>query len=300
MGRIEKREHSAQRERSVRSARSKARLRRTLTALFVIALMCFSLAFHSGVGSPSSFGVGSFSLLCPLGGIEALVAAKTPIPHALVSLAVVVLVCLVVGRAWCAWGCPATIVRRVFGREEPRAAHALCKKSLWETFRGDSRLWVLAGVLIAALLVGFPVFCLVCPVGLTFGTIMSIWRLVQFNEVNWGLLVFPGALVLEIVAYRKWCVSVCPIAGLLSLIGRFARPLRPRIDATTCLETAGHACGECAKSCPAAIDLHAQDAAYQLADCMRCGECQAACPTESISYVRRKDGDGSKKGGGGA
>lgn len=207
-----------------RGAKGKIRARRTAVALFVIALMCFSLAFHSGIGTPSSFGIGTFQLICPLGGIEALLASKTAIPHAIISLVVVLAACLVVGRAWCAWGCPAGVVRKVFGRKEVHADHAACNRSLWETFKTDSRLWVLAGVLIATLVVGLPLFCLVCPIGLTFGTIMSIWRLIQFNDVNWGLLVFPAALVVEIVVCKAWCIKMCPIAGLLSLVGRLAKP----------------------------------------------------------------------------
>jgi ferredoxin-type protein NapH len=273
------------------SAKGKMRARRTAVALFVIALMCFSLAFHSGIGTPSSFGVGAFQLICPLGGIEALLASKTAIPHAIISLVVVLAACLVVGRAWCAWGCPAGIVQKVFGRKEVHADHAVCKRSLWETFKTDSRLWVLAGVLIATLVVGLPLFCLVCPIGLTFGTIMSIWRLIQFNDVNWGLLVFPVALVVEIVVCKAWCIKICPIAGLLSLVGRLAKPLRPRIEQTTCLEHDGKACASCFAACPAAINLHAEDAEAQLADCTRCGACKDACPTASITFpLLPKDG----------
>ncbi|MCD8315917.1 MAG: 4Fe-4S ferredoxin, partial [Eggerthellaceae bacterium] len=63
---------------------------RTCVGLGVIALMIFSLAFHSGLGSASSFGISTFNLLCPLGGIEALLASKTFIPRALITLVVVV------------------------------------------------------------------------------------------------------------------------------------------------------------------------------------------------------------------
>lgn len=264
--------------------KGRMRARRTAVALFVIVLSCFSLAFHTGIGTPSSFGIGTFQLICPMGGIEALIASKTAIPHAIISLVVVLAACLVVGRAWCAWGCPAGIVRRIFGKREERADHAACKQSLWETFKGDSRLWVLAGVLIATIVAGLPLFCLVCPVGLVFGTIMSVWRLVQFNDVNAGLLVFPIALVVELVVFKKWCIKICPIAGLLSLVGRFAKPLRPAIAQATCLQHDGKECGMCHAACPAAIDLHAGDAKVQLADCMRCGECKDACPTHSITF----------------
>ncbi|MCI8424342.1 MAG: hypothetical protein HFJ72_01570, partial [Adlercreutzia sp.] len=49
---------------------------RTATLLAVFAAVIVSLAFDSGLGTPSSFGIGEFFLLCPLGGLEALLASK--------------------------------------------------------------------------------------------------------------------------------------------------------------------------------------------------------------------------------
>ena len=213
-----------------RGAKGKIRARRTAVALFVIALMCFSLAFHSGIGAPSSFGIGTFQLICPLGGIEALLASKTAIPHAIISLVVVLAACLVVGRAWCAWGCPAGVVRKVFGRKEVHADHAACKRSLWETFKTDSRLWVLAGVLIATLVVGLPLFCLVCPIGLTFATVLVFWRLFANADMTVAVVLIPLMLIIELVFLRKWCTRFCPMAGLMNLMGRFSRTFKPVID----------------------------------------------------------------------
>lgn len=47
---------------------------RTVTLLAVFVAVIISLAFDSGLGTPSSFGIGQFFLLCPLGGLEALLA----------------------------------------------------------------------------------------------------------------------------------------------------------------------------------------------------------------------------------
>lgn len=262
---------------------------RTLVIILVLAAACVGLAVHSGTGTYSSFGIGAFSLLCPLGGIEALLASKTFIPQALISLVVVVLICLLVGRAWCAWGCPIHIVRKISGTKQARPEHAICSSSLKETFKSDKRLWVLAGLFIATLIVGFPVFCLICPVGLTFGSVASVWRLIQFNDVNWGLLVFPLALIVEIILIKKWCISICPIAGLLSLFGRVAKGFQPRVDAGVCRKSHGESCHACFEACPEAIDLHSMDAKGQLADCTRCGECAGVCPAHAIEMKLRPE-----------
>lgn len=256
---------------------------RMLVALAVIGSVAAAFAFSWSLGTPSSFGVGQFFLLCPLGGLEAFLADRSFIPQAAISLGVVVVLSLVFGRAWCAWGCPAQVVRGLFGKAAAKPDLRVHPSSLKETFRHDSRLWVLAGVLIATLIVGFPVFCLVCPVGLTFGAVLSLVHLVTHAEVTAGLLVFPAALVIELIVIKKWCISLCPIAAMLSLFGRFAKPLRPKVSAETCLKAKGEDCRACSSVCPEAIDLHAENAQEQLADCTRCGECKQVCPTRSIA-----------------
>ena len=43
---------------------------------------------------------------------------------------------------------------------------------------------VLAGALASSAAFGFPVFCLICPVGLTFALVIALWRLAEFNELH--------------------------------------------------------------------------------------------------------------------
>lgn len=99
----------------------------TLAAVLVAVLA--SLAFDCGIGTPSSFGIGQFNLLCPLGGLEAMLASKAFIPVAAISAGVLLLFALVFGRAWCAWGCPAPVIRRFFKRDPKPAKPGTCASS---------------------------------------------------------------------------------------------------------------------------------------------------------------------------
>lgn len=273
---------------------------RVVTLSLVFAAVIASLAFDTGIGTPSSFGIGQFFLLCPLGGIEALLASKALVPVTLISLAVVVAFALLFGRAWCAWGCPAPRIRGFFRRNPESApcaaascalascAPASCAAERLPRLRHlvrDRRTWVLGVVLVATLLAGIPLFCLVCPIGLTFATVLVVWRLFAAGDMTWSVVLIPLLLVVEIVFLRKWCTRFCPMAGLMNLVSRFSTTWRPTIDESKCLETVdGVACSRCAIACEADINLRHPDFGERtLADCTRCRACVDACPAKAIS-----------------
>lgn len=145
--------------------------------------------------------------------------------------------------------------------------------------RLDSRHAVLVGTLASAAVFGFPVFCLICPVGLTFATIIGLWNLVQFNEPSWALIIFPIILIAEVTVLRKWCSKICPISALVSLLSNLNVTLRPRVKVDACLRNRGVDCHACVDACPEQLDPHSG----RIPECSKCGKCVEACPAKAIS-----------------
>ena len=123
----------------------------------------------------------------------------------------------------------------------------------------------LGGAVLTTAAFGFPVFCLVCPVGLTFATIICLWRAIQFGEASLSLVVFPAILIIEAVVLRRWCHTLCPLGALMGLIARGNRTFRAMLNEDACLQgSRGIACGKCAEACPEGIDLHAPERVRQV------------------------------------
>lgn len=213
--------------------------RRVVVAAAFVACVVGVLAF-GGAGSYCSFGADAIAAICPLGSLEALFGSWAVAPRALIVLAVVVVLGVAFGKAFCSWACPVPPLDRFLRTKKSRRKdvderHQAAAESLerWHAcsscgacsshcasadgaqtaggenalacakdaavapeeadgqeigvekalagkrrFRLDSRHLVLAGSLVSAAVCGFPVFCLVCPIGLTIASVIALYRFV--------------------------------------------------------------------------------------------------------------------------
>lgn len=284
------------------------RIRKAVRFLIVAVLL---IALFAGwqTGTLCSVGYDAIAYICPLGALETIFGSWAFVPRVLICLAVVVIVALVFGKAFCSWVCPvAPLSDLLRGRkarekdecERTQAAHRVLER--WSDtnaaqaekhkpfrYRVDGRHVVLAGSLASAAVCGFPVFCLVCPIGLTFASAIALYRLIGFNEPAIEVLVFPALLVLELTVFRKWCHRFCPVGALLSLLSRGNRTFKPHVNASMCARHAGSSCAACAQACPEHIDPCADLGDRSLAECTRCGACVNTCPAKALSFVNRKE-----------
>lgn len=310
---------------------------RAATAAALIVAIAVGFATNLGIGTLSAPGFWDISILCPLGALGTMLAAKAAVPRAVVSLVVMTLLIVVFARAFCAWMCPIPLVQKVrtrLSRKRPSkdvVSDQLLSDSLGQTSetenlpssekalarasavapgcpgtgsgcseskdegcsscpakRGsvpDARHFVLGGALLSTLAFGFPVFCLVCPIGLTFATVLLVINLFAHGDVTWSLVVVPLMLAAEVLLFRKWCHRLCPLSAFMSLIAKANRTFVPTVDDGACLETTkGVACGICGKACGEGIDpRHPQLSQASWSECTKCRACVEACPTQAIA-----------------
>ena len=155
-----------------------------------------------------------------------------------------------------------------------------CTSCVEKRKKFDSRHIVLGGALLSTAIFGFPVFCIICPVGLTFASIIALWRLVGFNEPSWALLIFPLFLAVELFVLKKWCLKFCPLGALMSLMSIPNRLFRPRVDNTKCLREKGIDCSICVSVCEENLDPHFKEGMHE---CTKCGLCKEKCPAQAIT-----------------
>lgn len=296
---------------------------RTLTALAVIVIVFVGFLTNLGIGTISAPGIWDISILCPLGALGTMLASKMMVPRALVSLVVMVVLIIIFARAFCGWICPVPLVQKLrdlFSKpqakeakaedadgtkaanvapltDEEKAALATgCEKDAkglagcasCAKKRGDAvdaRHFVLGGALVSTFIFGFPVFCLVCPIGLTFATILLLVNLFGQGDVTWSLIVVPALLIAEVVLFKKWCHKLCPLSAFMSLIAKLNRTFKPTIDDAKCLETSkGATCGRCGKACNEGIDpRHPEFSKAAWSECTKCRSCVDACPANAIT-----------------
>ncbi len=143
---------------------------------------------------------------------------------------------------------------------------------------------ILGATFLSALAFGFPVFCIICPVGLTFALVIGIWGMIAFNEPSITIALFAGFLLIEILFLRKWCHSFCPIGAIISLFSYFNRFFRPSVDSGCLKRSKGLNCTRCRDVCPEGIDLNIKISPMLLARCTKCHACSESCPVQAIRF----------------
>lgn len=257
-------------------------LRRVSQLLFSGVIVAAAVAHHLATVDGAT---ASIDALCPFGAVETLwrwlstggqYVAKTHLSNLVLGLGVLLGV-LVSGGAFCGWVCPFGAVQdfTAWLRGRLRLPELRLPARLDQVLR-YGRLVVLALV----------VYQTVSTVKLWFAgydpyrTLFSLDWLFEFNPAEqWpAYLVTGGVLGLSVFVERAWCRYLCPLGGLISLLGNFSL-LRIRRNGAAC-----KGCAVCERPCP--VKLNVATARTVSSNCIGCLACVQACPRHATLEVQ--------------
>lgn len=198
-------------------------------------------------------------------------------PAATITVLVLSLSALLLGRAFCAWFCPLGLVGEWLHGLRARLLPGEWTPPRWLDL-------VLRGQKFLVLCFLLFIVSIAVPSSALPGYFTSPYH--QAADMKMGAFFFNlnlisglclGWVLLLTVAFRQgFCRYLCPYGAWLALLGLLT-PLRIRRDPARCLRSAGHDCDKCSRACPSRIQVH-QLIAVQSLECTSCLSCVAACP----------------------
>lgn len=247
-----------------------------LGCAFVVILVNPFLNYYLQIdfvqGWYQSLGIGSLWFVSPLEGLESLLVTKSLYLPSLVGMLIPVIVALLLGRVFCSWICPVTLIlegvervrKLVTGKKRFRDHLVLARRTLW---------FVLIAELLISMVLGAPLFVFMSPPGLVGREIMML--------VFFGTLAIEGVIILLVILMnfttrRMYCRYFCPLGALLALIGT-KRRLRMLASPDACTK-----CGGCDQVCP--MGLSPSTGEGDTAYCWNCGTCSDHCTYDALGF----------------
>lgn len=249
------------------SRRSISPIRRTVqAALLAAAMLVPFLAINGGPALRMDIGQRTLFLAGAAVRIDQfyLVLLLT-----LVAVAGFLLLTVVLGRVWCGWLCPQTVLNDLSD---------LLKERLHPFLPG--RIAAHAVALLLATAVSLNLLCWFMP------PVEAIRSITAFHDHPVVTVCYAAAIIVMylnlVLVQRSFCRSYCPY-------GRFQAALLDEgtLNLAFLEETRDHCirCGACVRACPMGIDIRQ---GFQI-ECINCGRCLDACRTV-MNRINGSDG----------
>ena len=194
-----------------------------------------------------------------------------------VVVVAILLVTLLIGRAYCSVVCPMGVFqdvviwfhRIIFGKKRP---YRYRKPAKWLRYA------VLA-LFVLAMLVGIgSIATLIAPYSAYARMVTGIHAT---GVVQWVAIITLTVIgLMSFLMGRLWCNTICPVGTLLGLVSRHSI-FGIRIDANKCVE-----CRKCEHRCKAmCIDI--DNKTVDLSRCVDCMDCLGECKTGALKFGRK-------------
>ncbi|MFP7755284.1 4Fe-4S binding protein [Thermodesulfobacteriota bacterium B35] len=279
--------HKEQQGRAGRGAARYGRWRLlTLLLAFLVILVNPLLNYHLGInwlqGWYQSLGVGHLWFVSPLEGLESLLVTRSIAMASFIGMLIPLLLAFLLGRVFCSWICPISFFaelldhghRLVYRNKRRQDLLVPARRLLW---------FVLVGELLLSMILGAPVFVVLSPPGLVGREIMMA---VFFHRLPLEGLILLPVLGMELVCRRLFCRCLCPLGGLLALVGS-RRRLVVAMEPERCVQ-----CFRCDRNCP--LGLRPSRGETLTSYCWNCGACIDACGPAALAFRWQHNGNPSR------
>jgi ferredoxin-type protein NapH len=269
-------------------------------------------------------------LICPVGGLQALLTGNVYGPLLILTLVALFLFLIpifLLGNVFCGWVCPLGTIIDVFdktvqrfmpktnmkrekrterNREKRKTQNVfICPTCPFGRFLVNKNTAIANGVLVSALVgsavLRFPVFCSICPIGISTRGMFHLKSLTSITGKMMPILVELWAIpVIAVLASlrekRYWCRKICPVGATLNLAGSVSPLFKPTVKTEKCvMKGCPETCEDyhmdycavcrqidkkrCEKVCPQDINLLDKGS---LANCTKCLECWIECEYNAV------------------
>ena len=230
------------------------------------------LWLDSTTGTLWSMKIRGVEFTDPLAAAEAMAASRSMYTPLLFSVLIPVLGTLLLGRVFCSWICPGTLLFEI--GHPLRRLLRLAEIPPAEVKFSFKNKYIFLGVgLVCAAVTGLPLFANIYPPAVI-SRILHAWI---FGTAFKAMLAVLGLMLLfeVFVSPRWWCRTMCPGGALYGLIGA-KRLVRVKVNTQTCT-----LCRKCHASCPMGLKPEEQCTSLE---CDNCGVCLGHCPEKALGF----------------
>lgn len=193
-----------------------------------------------------------------------------------VTVLALVVLTLLVGRAYCSVICPLGVMQDVISR----ISGLRKKKKSRFSYSGEKK-WLRYGILVifvVALVAGLtPLAALLAPYS-SYGRMVSSVVSPSLSPV--AIVAAVSFVVVAIMSWlggRTYCNTICPVGTVLGFFSRFAL-FRPVINTSKC-----NSCKRCAKKCKASC-IDAKNHRIDYSRCVACMDCIKNCKHGALTF----------------
>jgi|TARA_Y100000310_G_scaffold66187_1_gene61570 ferredoxin-type protein NapH len=223
-------------------------------------------------GSTWSGRLFGLKLSDPLAAASQLAAGLTFYSPFLLTALIPLLATLVLGRFYCGWLCPATLLYEL-NTNLGILLNWFGLRTGMRRFDRRLKYAVLALGLVACAVSGSVLVAAVYPPAILG---REFYYAAAHGGLGVGALFFLATLLFDLlVSRRAFCRYLCPGGALYSILGRY-RVLRIQRDVSACND-----CTKCSAICEFDLDP-LRDGFGQ--ECNNCTACIAVCPTNALSF----------------